>query len=81
MRITVRLFGQLRDVAGTPLMEQEVPDHATVDAAWYELIRAVPALGPHRQAVAVAVDDEFARFTSALRPGCTVAFLPPVSGG
>jgi len=57
-----------------------VPDGSTVETVWIQLAEEFPELAPHRAALAVAVDEEFARFTSPLRDGHVVALLPPVSG-
>jgi molybdopterin converting factor subunit 1 len=81
MRITVCFFARLREIAGQPRVSVEVPDGSSVDAVWKHLIESTPALAPHRAALAVAVDEEFARFTTPLRDGQVVALLPPVSGG
>jgi molybdopterin synthase sulfur carrier subunit len=81
MRITVRLFARLRDISGAPSLECDVPAGATVSEVWSALADEWPALGPHRASVAVAVNEEFARFSTRVQDGDVVAFLPPVSGG
>lgn len=80
MRVTVRTFAMLREIAPdrTPLTLE--PD-ATAADAWAALVAIHPRLGAHREFVRVAVDGAYAAWTQALTPGCTVAFLPPVSGG
>lgn len=81
MRITVCFFARLREIAGQSRLSVEVPDGSSVEAVWRHLVDTIPALAPHRAALAVAVDEEFARFTTSLRDGQVVALLPPVSGG
>ncbi len=81
MRIAVRVFGRLREITGTPAFERDVADGACVGDVWSQLAVEWPALAPHRSSVAVAVNEEFSRFTAPLKAGDIVAFLPPVSGG
>jgi molybdopterin converting factor subunit 1 len=81
MRVTIRLFARLRDIAGAGRLERDLPDEATVEAAWNGLAAEFPAMAPFRSSVSVAVNEEFARFTTGLHDGDEVAWLPPVSGG
>ena len=81
MRVTVRLFARLRDLAGTGELVREVPDTATVGTVWATLTRDVPSLAQYEGSMSVAVNAEYARMAAALHDGDEVAFLPPVSGG
>jgi molybdopterin converting factor subunit 1 len=81
MRITIRLFGRLRDVAGASELLREVPDGATVASAWTLLGAEFPRVAPYTRSVSAAVNADFARMTTPLAEGDEVAFLPPVSGG
>jgi molybdopterin converting factor subunit 1 len=81
MRITVRLFARLRDLAGTRELMRDVPAGATVETVWQVLASEWPALAPHRPSVSAAVNAEYARFATPIADGDEVAFLPPVSGG
>lgn len=81
MRIAVRVFARLREITGTPAFERDVADGACVGDVWSQLAADWPALAPHRSSVAVAVNEEFARFSTVVKAGDVVAFLPPVSGG
>jgi molybdopterin converting factor subunit 1 len=81
MRITVRLFARLRDLAGAGSLALDVPAGATVEAVWAAFTSASPAAAPFRPSVSAAVNAEYARFTTRVAEGDEVAFLPPVSGG
>ena len=81
MRVTVRLFARLRDLAGTGELVRDVPESATVQAVWASLTEEMPSLGQYERAMSVAVNAEYARMTTAVREGDEVAFMPPVSGG
>lgn len=81
MRLTVRLFGSLREAAGAPRLEVELPDGARIEDLRAALAARLPAaarLGPR---AAVAVNQELAGPGTALSEGDEVALLPPVSGG
>ena len=81
MRVTVRLFARLRDLAGTGEMVRDVPGPATVLTVWRALVAETPSLGEYEQAMSVAVNAEYARMSAPVGDGDEVAFLPPVSGG
>jgi molybdopterin converting factor subunit 1 len=81
MRVTVRLFARLRDLAGAGELVREVPDEATVQTVWNALTREVPSLVEYERTMSVAVNAEYSRMAAAVHEGDEVAFLPPVSGG
>jgi molybdopterin synthase sulfur carrier subunit len=81
MRITIRLFGRLREMAGASELERDVPDAATVATAWQALSAEFPPMAPHARSVSAAVNADFAKMSARLAEGDEVAFLPPVSGG
>jgi molybdopterin converting factor subunit 1 len=81
VRLKVRLFARLREIAGAPEIDRELPDAATARAAWDSLTSDFPMLADYTSSVSVAVNEEYARMTTALKDGDEVAFLPPVSGG
>ncbi len=81
MRVTVRLFARLRDLAGKADAECTVPTGATVADVWQQLVRAHPALAPHERSVSAARNAEYAKMTTPVNDGDEIAFLPPVSGG
>jgi molybdopterin converting factor subunit 1 len=81
VRVTVRLFAQLREIAGAGELSLDVPDASTVRDVWAALTRVHPGLVPHAGAMSCAVNEEYARLTTSVREGDDVAFLPPVSGG
>ncbi len=81
MFVTIRLFARLREIAGSAELKRELPQGATIQTAWDLLAQDYPALSAHAPSVSCAVNEEYARFTTTLREGDEVAFLPPVSGG
>jgi molybdopterin converting factor subunit 1 len=81
MRVTVRLFARLRDIAGASELVREVAPGATVQSVWDGLQAEFPALAPYASAMSTAVNAEYVRLSVRVQEGDEVAFLPPVSGG
>src|SRR5215510_4510222 len=81
MRVTVRLFARLRDLAGTGELVREMPPHATARQVWNDLVLEWPTLAEYEKTMSVAVNAEYARMTAEVHDGDEVAFMPPVSGG
>ena len=81
MRVTIRLFARLREIAGAPELSRDLPDGATARHAWDHLAGEFPAIAGYGSTVSCAVNEEYARLTTPLHDGDDIAFLPPVSGG
>ena len=81
MRVTVQLFARLRELAGQSEASCEVPAGATIAIVWQAVAADFPALEPFARSVSCALNEDFARMSTPVRDGDTVAFLPPVSGG
>ncbi len=81
MRVRVRLFARLRDLAGAGELDRDVPEPATAATVWATLVRECPALAAYEPSMSVAVNADYARMHAAVHEGDEVAFMPPVSGG
>lgn len=81
MRVTIRLFARLRDLAGAAELVRDVEAPASVRQVWELLAAERPAVRQYEKTMSVAVNAEYARMTTAVHEGDEVAFLPPVSGG
>ena len=81
MRVTVRLFARLRDLAGAGEIVRDVDAPATAASVWQGLVAEFPALADYERTMSVAVNAEYARMNADVADGDEVAFLPPVSGG
>lgn len=80
MRIVVRCFAQLRELA-TDRFELALADQATVADAWSALAARHPGIEPHRPYVRAARNGVYAPWDEPLTDDDVIAFLPPVSGG
>ena len=81
MRVTVRLFARLRDIAGAGELTRDAPSGASVGLVWQSLVSDFPELAAYEKSISCAVNADYSRFTAAVADGDEVAFLPPVSGG
>jgi molybdopterin converting factor subunit 1 len=81
VRVTVRLFARLRDIAGSPELSRDVLPGATIGSVWRDLTREFPQLAPYERSISSAVNADYARMDRTLNDGDEIAFLPPVSGG
>jgi molybdopterin converting factor subunit 1 len=81
MRVTVRLFARLRDIAGAAELSRDVAAGATIGDLWKQLAAEYPELAHYERSISSAVNADYARMDTTVGDGDEVAFLPPVSGG
>ena len=81
MRVTVRLFARLRELAGCESWTCDVPASASIQDVWRALANRFPDVAPFGRSISCARNQDFARMTTAVSDGDEIAFLPPVSGG
>jgi molybdopterin converting factor subunit 1 len=81
MRVTVRLFARLRDIAGAAELSRDVASGATIGDLWRQLALEFPELAGYERSISTAVNADYARMDQVVGEGDEVAFLPPVSGG
>lgn len=81
MRVTVRLFARLRDLAGSGELTRDVPGPATAETVWRSLVTEFPAMSEYERTMSVAVNADYSRMRAEIHDGDEIAFLPPVSGG
>jgi molybdopterin converting factor subunit 1 len=81
VRVTVRLFARLRDIAGAAELPRDVDPGATIGTVWQQLVREFPDLVGYERSISTAVNADYAHMDHAVHDGDEVAFLPPVSGG
>ena len=81
MRVTIRLFARLRDIAGASELPREVSSGSTIGTVWRELSGEFPELSAYERSMSSALNADYARMDVEVHEGDEIAFLPPVSGG
>jgi len=81
MKVSVRLFAAVRDAAGCPLMDVELPEGADVAQLRREMSERLPDISDLIGRAMFALDNRYATDTEKLSPNADVALIPPVSGG
>ena len=83
MKITVRLFANLKELAGRDALEMEMNEGANVEALVALISAKLPQLEEilGKKAVFISVNQEMAKNKDILSEGDEVGLLPPFSGG
>lgn len=81
MRVQVLFFGMLREIAGKPADELELPEGASVRDVIRYYGSQIPRLEQCLASLAFAVNQHYAGPETKLNDHDEVALLPPVSGG
>jgi molybdopterin converting factor subunit 1 len=81
MRVNVRLFARLRDIAGAAELTRQVAPGATIGTVWSDLAREFPEMAPYQRSISAALNLDYTRMDRVVTDGDEIAFLPPVSGG
>jgi molybdopterin converting factor small subunit len=81
-KITIILYANLKEKAGTDRIEMQVPNNATIADLKQILKQDYPALGPQLANVHVMVNKRNLPLdTDVVPPDAEITFLPPISGG
>ena len=81
MRVTVRLFARLRDIAGAAELSRDLASGATIGDVWRQLANEFPELASYERSISTAINADYAKMDRVVDDGDEIAFLPPVSGG
>jgi molybdopterin converting factor subunit 1 len=79
--IKILLFANLRDYAGTKLIELEIPSGTTLHELTNLLVEKYPRLDKVRDSMITAVNREYTADEQVIPDGAEIAYFPPVSGG
>jgi molybdopterin converting factor small subunit len=81
MKVHVQFFSRLRDLAGGPEMELDMPASTTTAELLEMLYSRTPALRDWDKSILVASGVEFVGRDYVVRPGDKISIMPPVQGG
>jgi len=77
----VLFFAAAADAVGCRETSLSLPIDATAGDAFDAIVETHEALAAIKNQCAIAVDHQLGSSSVLLKDGCTVAILPPVSGG
>ena len=81
VRVTVKVFGPLKDILQKDELQLDVPPPHTGKAAFDLLAAQAPALQQWQKSVRLAVNLEYVSFNHVVKQNDEISFIPPVSGG
>lgn len=81
MQVRVLFFGRLKEIVGRSEDTVELREGALLEDLFSFYGGRFPDLNRFRASLVASRNQEFAPWSTLLRAGDEVAFLPPVSGG
>ena len=81
MQVRILFFAQLRDITKTAEAVIELPDRSSVEDLKQILPQKYPGLDKYLATLSYAIDNEYVSGDQLLKPECSVALIPPISGG
>jgi len=80
MKITVLLFGIIRDIVGENTLELDLEKAILIGQLKQDLLKKYNNLQQYSN-FSIAVNEEYVDLNYVLQPNDVVALIPPVSGG
>ena len=81
MRLDVRFYSHLRDLASASELEVELPEGSVVAGLLEKIYEQKPALRPADKTILVAAGVEFVDRRYPLKDGDEISIMPPLQGG
>lgn len=83
MKITVKLFANLKGIAGTDTLELQLDNNKKIADLLAEVARILPVMKDvlETRKLFVSLNEEMAQKDDMLKDGDEVGLLPPFSGG
>jgi len=81
MNVRVQFYAQLRDLAGAPELDVDLPDEATVGDLLAKIYEHTPTLRSRDKSILIGAGVEFVDRNYELKPGEEISIMPPVQGG
>lgn len=80
MKITVLLFGIIRDLIGESTLKLDLEKTTSIGQLKQDLLKKYNNLQQYSN-FSIAVNEEYVDLNYVLKPNDVVALIPPVSGG
>jgi molybdopterin synthase sulfur carrier subunit len=80
IRVQVLFFGRLKEIVGRANDSLNLAEGSSIEDLFAQYA-GNPELARYRTSMVASCNQEFAAWSTLLRAGDEVAFLPPVSGG
>ena len=80
MKITIILFGMIRDIIGESKLTLELKKESSIEQLKQYLIKEYNELSKYHN-FSIAVNEEYVEASYILKSNDIVALIPPVSGG
>jgi MoaD family protein len=81
MKLHVRFYSQLRDLAGRSELDVDLVEGTVVSDLLEQIYAKAPTLRSHDKSILTAVGVEFVDRNYKLQPGEEISIMPPVQGG
>ena len=81
MKITLRFFGQLKELTKTLEIEIPVKKGLRVEDLEWLIGERFPNIREHLKAASFSINNEYVDKETAVQEGDIVGILPPISGG
>ncbi len=81
MKVRIRFYAQLRDLAGASELNVDLPDKATVSDLLAEIYGQISALRSWDKTILVGAGVEFVDRNYELKADDEISIMPPVQGG
>ena len=81
MKLHVRFYSQLRDLAGRSELDVDLVEGTVVSDLLEQIYAKAPTLRSHDKSILTAVGVAFVDRNYKLQPGEEISIMPPVQGG
>lgn len=81
MKLTLRFFGQLRELTGKQEHELTVKNNIMIEDLEWLLGERFPNIKEHLKTVSFSINEEYVSKNAKVNDGDIVGILPPISGG
>jgi MoaD family protein len=81
MKARVQFYAQLRDLAGVPEQDVDLPEGSTVRDLLDQIYVQWPLLRAHDKSILIGAGMEFIDRNYKLKSGEEISIMPPVQGG